>query len=51
MQKQEAYYQSLLAGFIDNTLSLPEVNELLEFIQSQPALYNRLLNSQDIKNK
>jgi len=51
MQKQEAYYKSLLLGFIDNTLSLPEVNELLEFIQSQPALYNHLLNSQDIKNK
>ncbi len=51
MQKQEAYYKSLLAGFIDNTISLPEVNELLEFIQSQPALYNQLLNSQDIKNK
>ena len=51
MQKQEAYYKSLLAGFIDNTLSLPEVNELLAFIQSQPALYNHLLNSEDIKNK
>jgi ferric-dicitrate binding protein FerR (iron transport regulator) len=51
MQKQEAYYKSLLSEFIDNKLSPDEVNELLEFIQSQPALYNHLLNSEDIKNK
>lgn len=51
MQKSEAYYVSLLSGFIDNKLSLHEVNELLEFIQSQPSLYDRLLNSQEIKNK
>jgi transmembrane sensor len=51
MQKQEAYYTSLVLGFIDNKLSPGQVQELLHFIQSQPAWYDRLLNSEEIKRK
>jgi hypothetical protein len=51
MQKQESYYQSLVLGFIDNKLSLDQVEELLEFIQSQPAGYDQLLDSQEIKDR
>lgn len=49
MQKQEAYYQSLVSGFIDNKLSLNEVEELLEFVQSQPSEYDKILNSEGIR--
>lgn len=51
MQKQEAYYTSLVLGFIDNKLSPHQVQELLDFIQSQPAWYDRLLDSEEIKRK
>lgn len=40
-----------MLGFIDNKLSLDEVEELLDFIQSQPSRYDRLLNSQEIQNQ
>jgi transmembrane sensor len=51
MQKQEAYYTSLVLGFIDNKLSPNQVQELLDFIQSQPAWYDRLLENEEIKRK
>lgn len=51
MQKQESYYQSLVLGFIDNKLSLDQVEELLEYIQSQPVGYDQLLDSQEIKDR
>ena len=51
MQKQESYYQALVLGFIDNKLSPDEVEELLEFIQSHPAAYDQLLESQEIKDR
>src|SRR5687767_9041755 len=51
MQKQDAYYTSLVLGFIDNKLSPDQVQELLDFIQSQPAWYARLLNSEEIKRR
>jgi transmembrane sensor len=51
MQKQEAYYSSLVLGFIDNKLSPNQVQELLDFIQSQPAWYDRLLDNEEIKRK
>ncbi len=51
MQNQEAYFKTLLSGFIDNKLSMKEVEELLAFIKSQPDSYNHLLNTQEIKDK
>jgi transmembrane sensor len=51
MQNQEAYYTSLILGFIDNKLSPNHVQELLEFIQSEPAWYDRLLDNEEIKRK
>jgi transmembrane sensor len=38
-------------GFIDNTLSRDQMEEVLKFIQSQPPGYDHLLNSQEIKDR
>jgi transmembrane sensor len=51
MQKEETYYRSLILGFIDNTLSPDEIEEVLKFIQTHPPGYDHLLNSQEIKDR
>src|ERR1700722_10302195 len=51
MQKEDSYYRQLLSGFIENTLSLEQVEELLEFIHREPLLYSRLLNDPGIQGQ
>ncbi len=51
MQKEETYYSFLVSGFIDNTLPVEQVEELLAFIKDQPQWFTNILDSPLIKEK
>jgi len=51
MQKTEAYYKDLLSRFIGNTLPSNQVEELFDFIQQYPEIYDLLLNEEVIREK
>src|SRR4051812_25432906 len=48
MQHSQAYYKALLAGFIRNTITMDQVNELYLFIDQEPETYARLMSDPDI---
>jgi ferric-dicitrate binding protein FerR (iron transport regulator) len=48
MQHSQAYYKALLAGFIRNTITIDQVNELYLFIDQEPETYARLMSDPDI---
>ncbi len=46
----QSYYKELLSGFIRNTVSIEQVEELYRFIDEEPALYGSLMNEPDLMN-
>src|SRR5262245_23675859 len=48
MQYSKAYFKELLSGFIKGTISTDEVAQLYEFIEQYPAVYDELMQEDEI---
>src|ERR1700754_3051907 len=48
MPYSEEYFRGILSGFVSDSLSRDQVEELFEFIQQDPALYDRLMNESEM---
>ena len=48
MERSPSYYKDLLSGFIGNSLSVEQVEELYGFIEQEPEVYERLMNEPEI---
>ncbi len=48
MEKNETYFRQLILGFIKNSISPEEVNELYDFINREPDKYTEMMEEPDV---